>query len=383
MKDLSITYAYDSDKKLVHVQDANKHTKYYCIECNEELSLKVSKIPPGQKYHRRPHFSHKKNCNCSPESILHNQFKKSVANLLISKLSEKSKFLISWKCDDCHEVHTIDLLEDIAAVKVEYSMGICKPDIALLTSDNEVKNVIEIVVSHPPEDETLTYYDNQGIILIQIDLQSFDDLSHIEDRLKEPTIVTLCKSPVCEICGGRMLPAYMRIIDIPCYKCHNMMKIAVITDSYPCFLIAPDEFTADELNLAKGQGVQIEERYSRTNGNSYLANICNTCKTFVGGFYLHTYLSLPYKKISLDCKCFNCIDKQRSRILEEERKKAIIQDEQAWKLMELETKLQQTPLPCPICGGLLQVRYGKHGPFFGCCNYPDCRFTKKIDITQL
>jgi len=29
---------------------------------------------------------------------------------------------------------------------------------------------------------------------------------------------------------------------------------------------------------------------------------------------------------------------------------------------------------CPRCGGKLVEREGKYGKFFGCSNYPDCKF---------
>ena len=35
---------------------------------------------------------------------------------------------------------------------------------------------------------------------------------------------------------------------------------------------------------------------------------------------------------------------------------------------------------CPRCGGNLLPRSGRYGEFFGCVNYPDCKFTKKFDI---
>ena len=31
---------------------------------------------------------------------------------------------------------------------------------------------------------------------------------------------------------------------------------------------------------------------------------------------------------------------------------------------------------CPRCGGKLVLREGKHGSFYGCSNYPDCKFTR-------
>jgi len=33
---------------------------------------------------------------------------------------------------------------------------------------------------------------------------------------------------------------------------------------------------------------------------------------------------------------------------------------------------------CPQCGGNLVKRTGKYGDFYGCQNYPKCRFTEKI-----
>lgn len=34
---------------------------------------------------------------------------------------------------------------------------------------------------------------------------------------------------------------------------------------------------------------------------------------------------------------------------------------------------------CPRCGGTLVLRLGKYGKFYGCSNYPKCKFTQKVD----
>ncbi|WP_456296459.1 topoisomerase DNA-binding C4 zinc finger domain-containing protein [Vibrio sp. AK197] len=34
--------------------------------------------------------------------------------------------------------------------------------------------------------------------------------------------------------------------------------------------------------------------------------------------------------------------------------------------------------PCPECGGQLQLRHGKHGPFLGCTQYPSCQYIKPL-----
>ena len=32
--------------------------------------------------------------------------------------------------------------------------------------------------------------------------------------------------------------------------------------------------------------------------------------------------------------------------------------------------------PCPKCGGELILKHGKHGPFLGCSQYPNCDYIK-------
>ena len=34
--------------------------------------------------------------------------------------------------------------------------------------------------------------------------------------------------------------------------------------------------------------------------------------------------------------------------------------------------------PCPLCGGVMRVRHGKTGDFWGCTNYPACKGTRNI-----
>jgi len=40
-----------------------------------------------------------------------------------------------------------------------------------------------------------------------------------------------------------------------------------------------------------------------------------------------------------------------------------------------ELKQQNT---CPYCKNLLILRKGKYGDFYGCSNYPKCKYTQKI-----
>ena len=72
-------------------------------------------------------------------------------------------------------------------------------------------------------------------------------------------------------------------------------------------------------------------------------------------------------------------------------------DKRLWKIDEDHFELDKVILPkksksgiksrkessrkrqrCPECNALLKKREGKYGKFWGCSNFPSCRFTKNI-----
>jgi hypothetical protein len=61
---------------------------------------------------------------------------------------------------------------------------ISKPDIALFDKTGKVFAVIEIVVTHKPEDTVIKYYKENNIVLIQIELDSENDLENIDNKLE-------------------------------------------------------------------------------------------------------------------------------------------------------------------------------------------------------
>lgn len=196
---LLLPYAYDAKRTLVHIDNAHKGQIYTCPNCGNELLLKIGKIPEGQKYHRRNHFAHKGNTDnhCS-ESFLHKLFKEKCVELIEKKLATKEKLFFSWKCSYCTHTHRDNLLYNVSSVKLEYLLGTCRPDIALLDENHNVILVIEIIVNHPPEVETLQYYNKNNIGCLQINVRDFDDCQKIETKLSNPDKVNLCLTPLNE-----------------------------------------------------------------------------------------------------------------------------------------------------------------------------------------
>lgn len=47
------------------------------------------------------------------------------------------------------------------------------------------------------------------------------------------------------------------------------------------------------------------------------------------------------------------------------------------KITKTALKIEKSSFKCPRCGGRLRKIRGRYGDFYGCSNYPVCRYTKK------
>lgn len=90
-----------------------------------------------------------------------------------------------------------DILNDISDIKLEYDLGECRPDIALINTNNKVSYVIEIVFTHKPEERVLQFYNEQKIICILIKINGYKDCDNIENKLLHPTNVYSQYSHTC------------------------------------------------------------------------------------------------------------------------------------------------------------------------------------------
>lgn len=368
---LLLPYAYDTDGNLVSIDDVTKGQKYTCPACGAELSLRISKIPPGQKYHRRNHFAHKSNTDnqCS-ETFLHKLFKERCAEYIRNKIAKHEDLYFYWECKKCYEQHKGNLIKKALRVVTELDLDICKPDIALFDGNDDVIIVIEIVVTHKPEDKALKYYEDNNIACLQINVDDFSDCDNIEKKLSRPSEMSTCPNPICQECGNRKNTRTLITTTTPCRKCGQRMKIAMILEADGCGVTPPSDFNEQEINIAKSLGVSITNKYSNTIKKSYLANTCGHCNAFIGDFYISQYSHLPHEEEKfLNYTCQNCAERRkREEYLAEQRK-----DDQLQELMS-----KGRDKVCPKCGFSLKVKHGKRGPFWGCANYPYCNYTENI-----
>jgi hypothetical protein len=321
MTKILYTVATDKNGQLIKANDAEKGNDFFCPVCKSELILRKSgKTGKGTK---RPHFAHRTlTPNCTPETALHYSFKNLLADKLQKHITEGTPLPFSWNCEFCGGQHSGNLLKKVKDVKVEYNLTVCKPDIALLEDNEKVFGVVEVVVTHKPEENALKYYNDNNIILIQINLTSDKDIDELDNRISQPNKVGTCFNPKCKTCGHFQSKKIMTIIDGPCWKCHSTMKVATISTSSGDMVygqsnhLRPSDFTPNEIEFAKSKGVMLKTQFSKTVQGSYVANSCVKCGSFAGDFYLFTqyiapagYGELPSQTFDIGYHCDYCNNK--------------------------------------------------------------------------
>jgi hypothetical protein len=194
MNDILNKFAQENNGKIIHIKNALSGVDYYCPECKEKFILKKGDI-------RQHHFAHNNSsssCTGTGEGYLHKTFKKMLLNKIIEYIKEKKPLEIIWNCYICKQNHNFNILNGIYDAKDEYSMEICRPDIALINENGKVPIVIEIIDTHEPEKSVIEYYMKENIILILIKLDSIDDLENIENKIKYPLAV-IYNNLVCPV----------------------------------------------------------------------------------------------------------------------------------------------------------------------------------------
>lgn len=249
MAELLNRIAFDEDKNIIFVENAEKGKNYFCPKCNGRLVYKNSgRTGPGSK---RPHFAHHSDVsNCSPETILHATFKTKAAELLCDRIAKGEKFPIEWTCPQCSGKYPYDILFMAKHVKVEHDLKECRPDIALLDEEGNTIAVIEVVVTHEPEENTLKYYHDNGIVLVQYNVTEAD-LIDIEEKIKHPDVVSLC---LTENCTKSNVATKKRVICPQKMKCEHCQQEY---DVYGVLIRTPfGEFLPRDLNTADIQNIR-------------------------------------------------------------------------------------------------------------------------------
>ena len=157
-------------------------------------------------------------------------------------------------------------------------MGQFRPDIALLDEEENVLAVIELVVTHKPEESVLQYYKERKIILVQINLTSEEDLKNVENKIKKPDIVDLCLSTECQNRDEYKINRNVVVSPLKCGRCLGILpKFEVQIDSAFGRQLSRD-FAEDEISLVKSKYSYIEVRKDPATGKRHPIAECMSCK---------------------------------------------------------------------------------------------------------
>lgn len=288
-KEILYTVAKDLNGQISTAKLADKEISYFCLQCNGELILRRS--GKSGKNSKRPHFAHKTlTPNCTPETALHFSFKTLLAEKIKKHIELNIELPFCWNCNECAEIHSGDLSKIAKAVIVEYNMTAVQPDLALLNEAEKVIIVIEVIVTHKAEPRAVQFYKDNNIIVMEIVLNSDDDIDNLDKKIANPDHVGACRNPKCHSCERGMRKTMMTIAEGSCWKCDMPMKLAFYEKAGSTLGLGV--FNKTELEFARSKGVIIKEHYSRTTETKYLANTCK-CGAFIGDHYLFSdYASL-------------------------------------------------------------------------------------------
>lgn len=275
-KEILYTTAIGENGELLHIDNATKGSRYHCPLCRGEFVLRKS----GRtgKGSRRPHFAHNLlSPHCTPESVLHYSYRKLLIDALKGHQSETRPLLITWSCTTCHNSYSGNLLERVTSIKEEYNLEECRPDIALIDDTGGVVAVIEIVVTHNPEEQALHYYKSNHIVLIQIDVSSEEELRRIEAGVANPSVVDLCLNSRCLEYRNNRTRRDLIIETKRCNACFGQMNVCTVRTSHVFGTIDSTDFSDDEIRSAESNGVKFEIRF-RNGNEQYHQIVCWNCK---------------------------------------------------------------------------------------------------------
>lgn len=281
-KEILYITAIDKYGNLVHINDAEKGKRYYCPSCRKKFILRKSgKTKKGSK---RPHFAHNElTTNCSPESVLHYSFKRKLIDFLNQYIYENRGLIVNWNCSICTKDYTRtsltrNLLEKATQIREEYDLQVCRPDISLIDIDQKVIAVIEIVVIHAPEENTINYYKENGITLIQLNLQSEEDLFNVREKITNPDSVNFCLIPNCPAFDFHKINRKLAVGVTRCRNCGSAINSYRLEVDSVFGKMNTDNLTESELKLLVEHNVQMKVKTDKLTGINIPVIKCTSCE---------------------------------------------------------------------------------------------------------
>lgn len=233
-------------------------------------------------------------------------FRNAAFALIDKHIGNKTPIQISWSCQLCNELHSMNLLDKIVKVVMDYDASFAQPDLALLDQNENIAIAIGIPLKKKRSNDLSLIYTENDCVYIQFDLEKNNNIEDIEKILSLPSVVSLCFSPKCPRCGTHMYKKQIIVVNTECWSCDSPMKIAYMTAGGKNETSA--FFDATDLALAESKGVHFSIRQSPIQGE-YHANTCTSCGKHTGDFHMHNYYDIvPVETFDAGYYCMKCTE---------------------------------------------------------------------------
>ena len=333
MKTLNLTYAL-KDNSLVHISEVESGLQCgcKCPACGETLIARK-----GDKVIH--HFAHKSTVECEfgYQTSLHLAAKKVISE---NGIIQVPALYLTFPETGKKELIEPEKVLRVSEVILEKKLDNIIPDILLITDIGKI--IVEIFVTHEIDLEKKKRIKALGVPTIEIDLSKIDrDIS--EQDLQE---ILINKNEYKSwIYNGKREETYKKFLSVSEVK-------PVISRNYALHV--------DNCHI--GKRVWRQKPYA-----NFLYD-CQDCDYFIA--YKSVWKNDVEQERKILCSGKNYIAHIADFEIPFEKR---VQDFKEKREEEIYELVGQGI--CPQCGSDLVIRHSKYGEFFGCSNYPHCRFS--------
>ncbi|MEW6545600.1 MAG: hypothetical protein AB1446_01615 [Bacillota bacterium] len=188
----------------------------------------------------------------------------------------------------------MDILVGVERVELEYSLGDVRPDIALLDYEGGVLRVVEVVVTHEPEEAAWQVYSaaNIPVFCAKADEKTVEGFLQAAQGFQCYKVVGVeCPTPKCPSCHTPLHKVVLVLLnEYPCWRCRRPMRVAYwrADDSWRIWEWAT--FPRQALALMRSHGIRLEYASSKLARQRYWRQVCPNCGAMQGDYFIGEYV---------------------------------------------------------------------------------------------
>ena len=329
-KQLNLTVALKNGV-ITSIADVESGLKCGCVcpACGEQL---VAKKGAMVKHHFAHHAGH--NCEYGYESSLHLAAKEILSRT--KKITLPPVYVVFPDSNKPNELVCNAKEIEIEKVELEKRFGDVIPDVVVYTGGKQL--FIEVYVTHRIDDEKLQKLKEADISTIEIDLSTKDSITSMDELAELLLSDNEKKKWKYNRLANKYLQKFYQVAD----KRETVLRgFSMHVDNCP-----------------------IKSRVWRGQPYANFIDDCISCKYCISAINGGELLCSGRQRIAT-------IDD--FRIPEAERIKG------SNDKLDDKMSIAFASGNCPFCGGKVVERQSQYGSFWGCSNYPHCRFTASAD----